>query len=532
MARPVVLAAWPASPIDVVRIAGVALVVLLLAALLLWPVAAVALQGLLATQTAWPWRAVVDTLIVALTATLGALAPAGVIGFSLMRIDIPGRRMVWHIFTAGMLMPPFSVALALLVLAGPHGLLAGDPSRPGLGVVALGQALAFLPLAVVLVVRALARVPVELEQAAEVLGASRTTVARRVTLELAGPEVLRAAVVVLGLCLADVATPLLLAGDARVLATLVVIAAAVDPSAAARAALALAALVAAVALAAGTWRSDGTAAGDWAVLPRVERGAPPALRWSLGVSVWGVALALAGLWAVVPLASLLARGAGGIALEHWTVVATAAGARALVSSVVLGLGVALGGTALALAAARVVERRRRRAGRAVEALVRIPLVIPGVVAGVGYVLLLAGAPVALATLPVLIALVACWELPVTVRAARAALVRSDRSVEEAAISLGAGALTTLTRVVVPALGPAAARMAAHLFAAGVLAIGTVIVLAGAGHELGALTLLRLAAAGATGAACAVATALLALASGALLLGRALAGRQRGLTPLT
>ena len=531
MARPVVLAASPASPIDVVRVAGVALVVLLLAVLVLWPVAAVALQGLLATQAAWPWRAAVDTLIVALTATLGALAPAGVIGFSLMRVDIPGRRTVWQIFTAGTLMPPFSIALALLVLAGPHGLLAADTSRPGLGVVALGQAIAFLPLAVVLVVRALARVPVELEQAAEVLGASRTTVARRVTLELAGPEVLRAAVVVLGLCLADVATPLLLGGEARVLATLVVTAAAVDPSAAARAALALAALAAAVALAAGTWRSDGTAAGDWAVLPRVERGAPPALRWSLGVSVWGVALALAGLWAVVPLASL-ARGAGGIALEHWSVVATAAGARALVSSVVLGLGVALGGTALALAAARVVERRRRPAGRAVEALVRIPLVIPGVAAGVGYVLLLAGAPVALATLPVLIALVACWELPVTVRAARAALVRSDRSVEEAAISLGAGALTTLTRVVVPALGPAAVRMAAHLFAAGVLAVGTVIVLAGAGHELGALTLLRLAAAGTTGAACAVATALLALASGALLLGRSLAGRRRGPTLLT
>jgi hypothetical protein len=42
-------------------------------------------------------------------------------------------------------------------------------------------------------------------------------------------------------------------------------------------------------------------------------------------------------------------------------------------------------------------------------------------------------------------------------------------------------------------------------------------------------MLSLAAAGATGAACAVATALLALAGGAILLGRAIAGRRRGPT---
>ena len=168
----------------------------------------------------------------------------------------------------------------------------------------------------------------------------------------------------------------------------------------------------------------------------------------------------------------------------------------------------------------------------VATLARIPLAIPGIVAGVGYALVFAEPSVGLAaTLPILIALVACWELPGTARAARDALVRSDRSAEEAAISLGAGVLTTLTRVVAPALGPVAGWMAAHPFAAGVLAVGTVIVLAGAGRGLGALTMLALAAAGATGAACAVATALLGLAGGAVLLGRAIAGRQRGPTLL-
>ena len=41
MARPVALPALPASPFDIVRVAGAILVVLLLGALVLWPVAAV-----------------------------------------------------------------------------------------------------------------------------------------------------------------------------------------------------------------------------------------------------------------------------------------------------------------------------------------------------------------------------------------------------------------------------------------------------------------------------------------------------------
>jgi ABC-type Fe3+ transport system permease subunit len=127
------------------------------------------------------------------------------------------------------------------------------------------------------------------------------------------------------------------------------------------------------------------------------------------------------------------------------------------------------------------------------------------------------------------ALVASWELPVTARAARDVLVRADASAEDAAVSLGAGGLTTLARVIVPALRPVAGWIFGYLLAAGMLAIGPVIVLAGPGRELGAPTVLTLAAAGATAVACAVATALLALAGGAVLLGRAIAGHRRGPT---
>jgi len=128
-----------------------------------------------------------------------------------------------------------------------------------------------------------------------------------------------------------------------------------------------------------------------------------------------------------------------------------------------------------------------------------------------------------AALLVLIPIVACWELPGTSRVARAALVRLDPSVGDAAVSLGAAGVTTLTRIVAPALRGVAGRIFVDLFAGGVLAVGTVIILAGSGLGLGAITMLTLAGTGAIGAACAIATALLALAGAALLLGRAIAG---------
>jgi iron(III) transport system permease protein len=157
----------------------------------------------------------------------------------------------------------------------------------------------------------------------------------------------------------------------------------------------------------------------------------------------------------------------------------------------------------------------------VELLVRLPVAVPGVVAGVGYALALHRGSGSLegATMLAAMLLVACWELPLTSRVARERLARVDHSIEEAALSLGASGATTLTRIVLPTLAPAAAWIFAHTFAAGVVAVGAVIVLTGPGPGLGAITLLTLAAAGATGVACAVATVLLAVAGGAVWLGR-------------
>jgi len=246
---------------------------------------------------------------------------------------------------------------------------------------------------------------------------------------------------------------------------------------------------------------------------------PAAVRVILSTLAWLVVVTLLSLWSVVPLAALVA--ARGGSLSHGA--GLLGGGAPLVNTLLLGLGVAFMGTGLALAVASIAERRRGAVAGAVTALARGPVAIPGVVGGVGY-LLAFGAPQGDLVLVAL--LVAVWELPLMLRVAGNVLARSDRSTEQAALTLGAGPVTMLRRVVLPGLRPAVVWLLCHGFAAGVAAVGTVVIIAErVGLELGVLRMLHSASTGAVGAACAVATVLLALAGGATLLGRAVAGRE-------
>src|SRR5262249_42096155 len=150
----------------------------------------------------WPLALALDSVLIALASTVCALGPAAVIALALSRATVIGRGALQRVLGLGVFIPPFIAPLALVTLG----------ARRGAASLVMGQALAFLPIAAALLVRAFREVPIELEQAAEILGAPRWTIARRVTMALVGPRVLRAALLILGLCLADVTTPLLLGG--------------------------------------------------------------------------------------------------------------------------------------------------------------------------------------------------------------------------------------------------------------------------------------------------------------------------------
>jgi sulfate transport system permease protein len=127
--------------------------------------------------------------------------------------------------------------------------------------------------------------------------------------------------------------------------------------------------------------------------------------------------------------------------------------------------------------------------RVLDALVDIPFALPTAVAGISLTALFAengwlGAPlaslgikVAFTPLGILIALIFIG-LPFVVRTVQPVLQELDPEIEEAAASLGASRLQTVTRVILPAMLPALLTGFALAFARAVGEYGSVIFIAG------------------------------------------------------
>ncbi len=145
-----------------------------------------------------------------------------------------------------------------------------------------------------------------------------------------------------------------------------------------------------------------------------------------------------------------------------------------VSGFLLSLQVAIGATLIGLAIgvpAAICLVRARFAGReAVNSLLLLPLIVPGIVLGIAlYVFhveteIATGWPI-LGSLGGLIAGHVLIAIPWTVRLVTASLVSMDRAVEEAAQNLGANRLTTFRRITVPAILPGVVAAALFSFIA-------------------------------------------------------------------
>lgn len=120
----------------------------------------------------------------------------------------------------------------------------------------------------------------------------------------------------------------------------------------------------------------------------------------------------------------------------------------LVVGVVSTLIATIFGTLMALA----LERGIRKPPAALEGLVLLPIVTPEIVAGIGLLALFASAGIGLGVPTITIAHVA-FGIPFVVVVLRARLSGMDRTLEEAALTLGADEWTAFRRVTLPQLWP-------------------------------------------------------------------------------
>ncbi len=136
---------------------------------------------------------------------------------------------------------------------------------------------------------------------------------------------------------------------------------------------------------------------------------------------------------------------------------------ALRNSVIIALATTVLATAVGTAAALAFHRLRLRAQGTWDALVVVPLVLPEIVLAASLVLLFAAMGMRLGFFTVVLAHVA-FSLSYAIVVVRARLAGFDRSLEEAAMDLGASPLRTLRHVTLPLIAPGILAAALLVFA--------------------------------------------------------------------
>jgi putative spermidine/putrescine transport system permease protein len=165
------------------------------------------------------------------------------------------------------------------------------------------------------------------------------------------------------------------------------------------------------------------------------------------------------------------------------------------TSIQVGLFSMVVGLILGIPASFAIVRGRFPGREALNALMLSPLVVPGVVAGTAIYIYFVQLEIwtearFIATLPGLVAAHVMLTIPWTVRLISASLVGVDRSIEEAAMNLGASPLTTFLRITLPLIRPGVVAAAIFSFIASFTDLEMTLFLIGPGRSTLQIALLQ------------------------------------------
>lgn len=421
------------------------------------------------------------SLGVALIGTVGALLIGTGLAWLTARTDAPGRRVLEAVSIMPMMVPPLVGAFAWDILASPRSGILNIVLRAlhvpvtiniyTLGGIGFVFAIYYAPYVYLFAAAALRNMDPALEEAAALCGASHLGTILRVTLPLILPALLSAALLVFVLLIQLFSIPAVLgeAGGVHVMSVRIWELIGFTPpkvnQASALGVLMLAITVTLVILQNRMLarRSFVTVAGKGLRPTPVALGAA---RWPLA------ALGFAYLLSVVllPYAALLfialrkslffSTLTAIVDVRQFSLdqVAVAFGdpvvRQSLTNSLLVALGTVAVGSLLYFAVAYIVHRTRLPGRRALELISIMPVAIPGLIIGLGYLWSWISIPVGIyGTLWIIVAAYVSQFSPQGVRAIAGSLVQIHPELEEGARLCGAGFLYTLRRVVVPLAWP-------------------------------------------------------------------------------
>lgn len=164
-----------------------------------------------------------NTLITGIITSVLSLLIGGILAWLVVRTDLPARGMLRTLLILPYLLPSFALALAWTTAfkselvggrPGVYEILLGIPPPEWLSLgpvpMIIAMTIHYYPFTFLIVSGALTTLDAQLEEGAELLGASRWTILRKVTFPLVTPAFLSAWVLTLGKAVSAFATPVLL----------------------------------------------------------------------------------------------------------------------------------------------------------------------------------------------------------------------------------------------------------------------------------------------------------------------------------
>ncbi len=408
-------------------------------------------------------KPLINSLQVMVLSTPTAVLLGFIYAYAMVYSEMPFKPFFRIVGVLPLLSPPFVVAASYILLFGPRGLVSYNifgqsPNILGLGGLWGVQTIAFFPFAYQLIADVLARSDARMEQAARNLGAGPWAVFRTITLPMARPGLLAAILTTAIYVVEDFGNPALIAGQFTVLPTQAYGLISGFGELGNAAVVSTLLLIIALLLYMAKTRLEGqrsyvTISGRAGTIPH-----PPVPRMVSVASLLACAL-LAGLilmiYGVLFISAIVE-----VFPVNWKL--TTRHFEFLTSNLTpMQNTLVYAGTAAVICAlfaivlGFLVQRREWPGRRVVDFVAIMPAAVPGIFFGIGYLAAFNERWLdwidrgALITLSMIF-----WNIPVGYQAAIAGLQQIDRSLDEAATSLGASSMRAFRDILFPMLDSA------------------------------------------------------------------------------
>ena len=428
---------------------------------------------------------ILNSLIIGVATTIVSLFFGIITAFLMARVEFPGKRILGGLLLIPLVLPPFVSGIGFFALFGlESGIINNYVLEPlfgiklvfeGLFAIILVQSLHYFTLIYLNVYSALMNADPSMEESAENLGADRLTVTRKVTLPLAMPGIISGSILVFILAMEDLGTPIIFAGFGDLVAKSTItyyisknIFAGPESNEIVQTSAALGAILLIAAVIGFVFLRKYVSLREYSMVSKGRAGEFRMFQTNIATKIiiyayFAFLLFISTLPHIgIIYKSVYSIGTQSFSLEAYKTIFSSSETSGLANNLKNTLIYSSVATLLIIILATLagyVANRKKFAGQSVfDTLVTIPIAIPGIVLGIGFIRMFGDFPRnwGLLTLnpiafpPTLLVIsYTVRKFPFTVRAVYAGLQQTDVVLEEAAQNLGASKPKILSRVIIP-----------------------------------------------------------------------------------